>query len=28
VLVQYAVEYVSRDAACRETGHFGRYCES
>jgi hypothetical protein len=28
VLVQYAVEYVSRDSACRQTGHFGRYCES
>ena len=28
VLVQYAIEYVSRDPACRETGHFGRYCES
>ena len=28
VLVQYAVEYISRDPPCRETGHFGRYCES
>ena len=27
VLVQHPVEYVSRDPACRETGHFGRYCE-
>jgi hypothetical protein len=28
VLVQYAVEYIGRDPPCRETGHFGRYCES
>ncbi len=28
VLVQDAVENVRRDSPCRETGHFGRYCES
>ena len=27
MLVQHAVEDVSRDPPCGETGHFGRYCE-
>jgi hypothetical protein len=28
MLVQDAVEDVSRNPPCGETGHFGRYCES
>ncbi len=28
VLVQDAVEDIGRNSPCRETGHFGRYCES
>jgi hypothetical protein len=28
LLVQYAVENISRDPSRREAGHFGRYCES
>jgi hypothetical protein len=28
MLVQHAVEDVSRNPPCGETGHFGRYCES
>src|SRR5256885_5349002 len=28
MLVQHAVQNVGGDPPCRETGHFGRYCES
>ena len=28
MFMQYAVENVGRDAPCRETGNFGRNCES